>query len=140
MRGAQMPEFNKAAYRRRNPPTCYHLMSEENDKDLEKTQELYEFLQGKIPENIRLAKKSRPKMTPDQAWSVVWYLGNQYWQVTDRVERCCVCGDLYHTWQGGDCLDYGKAPYHFCDECLDSPEYARKKKSRLNPDNDQGMP
>lgn len=112
-------------------------MSEENDKDLERTQELYDFLQGKMPEGTHVTRSHRPKLTPAQAWTVVWYLGNQYWQVTDRVEKCCVCGDLYHTWQDGACLDYGKAPYHFCGNCMDGEEYARKSKSRLNPDNDK---
>jgi hypothetical protein len=109
-------------------------MSEDNDKDLERTQELYDFLQGKMPEGTIVPRSERPKLTPKQAWAVVWYLGNQYWQVTDRVEKCCVCGDLYHTWQSGDCLDYGKAPYHFCESCMSSEEYARKSNSKLNPD------
>ena len=105
-------------------------MIEENDKDLERTQELYDFLQGKMPEGTRVTRSHRPKLTPDQAWTVVWYLGNQYRQVTDRVGKCCVCGELYHTWQGGGCLDYGKAPYHFCDSCLDGEEYAAKEKRK----------
>ena len=112
-------------------------MSNDNDNDLKRTQELYDFLQGEMPEGTHVAKKHRPKLTADQAWTVVWYLGNQYWKVTDRVEKCCVCGDLYHTWQEGGCLDYGKAPYHFCGSCMDGEEYARKSKSRLNSDNDQ---
>src|SRR5258708_18657881 len=69
-------------------------MSEKNDKDLKRTQELYDFLQGKMPKGTHVATSHRPKLTPDQAWQVVWYLGNQYWQVTDRVEKCCVCGTL----------------------------------------------
>lgn len=87
-------------------------MSEENDKDLERTQELYDFLQGKMPEGTHVARSHRPNLPPAQAWTVIWYLGNQYWQVTDRVEKCCVC-----------------------DSCMDGEEYARKSKSRLNPDN-----
>jgi len=109
-------------------------MSQENDKDLKRTQELFDFLQGKMPDGTFVTRKHRPKLTPDQAWTVIWYLGNQYWQVTDRVERCDVCGDLFHTWQGGDCLDYGKAPYHFCDSCMSGSEYGKKSMSRLNPD------
>ena len=110
-------------------------MSEQNNKDLKLTEELFEFLQGKMPEGTKVPRKERPKLTPDQAWTVIWYLGNQYWQVTDRVERCEVCGDLFHTWQGGGCLDYGKAPYHFCASCMSSDEYARKAADKRNPDN-----
>ncbi len=102
-------------------------MSDENEKDLERTRELYEFLQGTMPECITVRKENRPNLTPEQAWTVVWYLGNQYWQVTDRVEKCEVCGDLYHSWEEGDVLDYGKAPYHFCGNCVDGDEYAAKE-------------
>jgi hypothetical protein len=110
-------------------------MSEQNDKDLKLTEELFQMLQGNLPERITVPKKEIPRLTADQAWTVVWYLGNQYWQVTDRVERCDVCGDLYHTWQGGHTLDFGKAPYSFCDPCMQSDEFIRKEKSKLNPEN-----
>ena len=109
-------------------------MSEQNDRDLERTQQLYDFLQGKLPESCTVPRKERPKLTPDQAWTVIWYLGNQYWQVTDCVERCGVCGRLYHTEQEGGYLDYGKPPYGFCEDCLESEAYAKKSRSRLNPD------
>lgn len=109
-------------------------MSEENDKDLQRTQQLYDFLRGKIPEGYKISKSHRPKLTDDQAWTVIWYLGNQYWQVTDNVEKCGVCGDIYNTWQGGHFLDYGKAPYHFCGNCMDTEEYAQK--AARNPDKD----
>jgi hypothetical protein len=110
-------------------------MSEENDKDLERTQEFFEFLQGKLPDGVTVPKKEIPKLSADQAWTVIWYLGNQYWQVTDRVERCDVCGDLYHSWQGGYTLDFGQSPYSFCDSCMESEEFTKKEKSRLNPEN-----
>jgi hypothetical protein len=108
-------------------------MSEQNDKDLKFTEELFQFLQGNAPEGYKIRRGHMPKLTPDQAWTVVWYLGNQYWQVTDRVERCDVCGSLYHSWQEGHCLDFGKAPYHFCDLCTLTDEFAKKENSRLNP-------
>lgn len=91
-------------------------MSEDNDRDLEKTKELFEFLQGNSPDGVTVG--DGPKLTPDQAWTVIWYLGNQYWQVTDHIDRCGVCGELYHSWQEGECLDFGNAPYHFCEECM----------------------
>lgn len=111
-------------------------MSEKNDQDLKFTQELYDFLQGNQPQGYKVKRSTMPKLSPDQAWTVIWYLGNQYWQVTDRVERCEVCGELFHTWQSGTCLDFGKAPYHFCDSCMMSDEYEKKKSSKLNPENE----
>lgn len=107
-------------------------MSEENDKDLERTEALFGFLQGGLPKGCKIGRGHQPKLTADQAWTVIWYLGNQYWQVTDRVERCDICGSLYHSWQGGQTLDYGNAPYSFCDNCMDTDAY--RKKAARNPD------
>lgn len=104
-------------------------MSEENDKDLDKTKELFALLQGECPEDCTI--QHMPKLTADQAWTVIWWLGNQYWQPTDAVERCCVCGDLYHSWQEGECMDYGNAPYHFCDTCRDGEEARLKRRLGL---------
>jgi len=103
-------------------------MSEENDKDLERTQELYDLLQGKVPKGCLIPKDEVPKLTPEQAWTVIWYLGNQYWQVTDRVEKCDVCGQLYHTWQEGECMDFGNPPYSFCGSCVDGDEARTKRR------------
>lgn len=101
-------------------------MKNENDIDLEKTQELFDFLQGNIPENIKTDHP--PTLTAEQAWTVICFLGNQCWQVTDRVERCDVCEDLYHTWQEGECMDYGKPPFFFCGSCMDSEEAVTKRR------------
>lgn len=108
-------------------------MSEEKD-DLKQTEELFQFLQGNIPEGYRIAKKNVPKLTPDQAWTAIWYLQNLYWQPPDHFERCDVCQNIYNSWSEGGCLDYGRAPYHFCGNCIDGPVYAKKARSRLNPD------
>lgn len=109
------------------------MMSERNDSELKLTQELFEFLQGKLPARVKVPRKQRPKLTPAQAWTVIWYLGNLYWQVTDRVERCEVCGDLFHTHQQGTRLDYGRTPYNFCENCMASEAYARKASDKRNP-------
>lgn len=100
--------------------------------ELERTQELFDFLQGMIPEGYKIKRDSRPKLTAEQAWTVIWYLGNQYWQVPDHIDRCDLCGDLYDSEREGGCLDYGKPPYHFCDVCMYSQEYG--KKAARNPD------
>lgn len=94
--------------------------------DLERAQQLFGFLQGVVPEGHKIAKKNCPKLTPDQAWTVIWYLGNQYWEVPDFIERCDVCGDLFDSNREGATLDYGKGPYHFCDSCEGSDEFRKK--------------
>jgi len=107
-------------------------MSEEKIDPLEKTQEIFDFLQGKIPEGYFIKRKAQPKLSADQAWTVIWYLGNQYRQVPDFIERCDLCGELYNSHSEGACLDYGKVPYHFCEQCRDGDEFVRKM--RRNPD------
>lgn len=103
--------------------------------DLTRAQELFDFLQGKVPKGYKIPRKNRPKLTADQAWTVMWYLGNQYWQVPDHIERCDVCGDIYDSHAEGDCLDFGKAPYHFCESCQSSWVYEEKQQSKANPEN-----
>ena len=101
-------------------------MKNDNQTNLEKTQELYDFLQGNIPENIRT--DNPPTLTADQAWTVIWFLGNQYWQVPDCIEKCDVCGTLYHTWEEGECMDYDKPPFFFCGSCMDTEEAVTKRR------------
>ena len=107
-------------------------MSEDKRDELERVEELFAFLQGQMPDDTHVAKSHRPKLSADQAWTVIWYLGNEYWQVPDYIERCDLCGELFNSEAGGACLDYGKAPYHFCDNCICTPEFERK--NARNPD------
>ena len=94
---------------------------------LEMTEELFAFLQGTVPEGIRLEDDAVPNLSADQAWSVVWYLGELHGQVADYIERCDVCGTLYNSRSEGECLDYGSEPYHFCDGCTGGEEYYDKR-------------
>jgi hypothetical protein len=107
-------------------------MSNQSEIDLLNTKELFDFLQGEMPEGFQIPKKDIPRLTPDQAMTVIWYLGNKHWQVTDHIERCGVCGEIYDTWGAGFCLDYGREPYHFCDDCMSSEEFRRKAKRNPN--------
>ena len=100
----------------------------ETERDaLELTEELFAFLQGNVPDTIRIGRDEVPTLSPDQAWTVIWYLGNQYWQVTDHIERCDVCGTLYDSNREGGCLDYGDDPYFFCEGCTEGEEYRDKR-------------
>ena len=94
--------------------------------ELERTEELFRFLQGVIPDDFHIADDEIPRLTEVQAWTAIWYLGNQYWQVPNYIERCGVCGDLFDTRCDGTCLDYDDPPYHFCGGCESSPEYFAK--------------
>lgn len=101
--------------------------------DLKNTNVLFDLLQGQVPDDCKIEASRVPYLTPDQAWTVIWWLGNQYWQVTDYIERCDVCRDLFDTRCGGECLDWGEAPYHVCDECRydDVVEAKRAEKQEL---------
>lgn len=88
---------------------------------LERTEELFEFLQGRIPEGYSIPAQEIPRLDADQAWTVVWYLGNRYWQVPDFIERCDVCGELYDSEREGrfreaDEVEYGRPSGFRCDE------------------------
>lgn len=84
--------------------------------DLDRSQELFDFLQGKVPEGYEISQESIPRLSPEQAWTVVWYLGGLYWQVSDYIERCNGCGRLFDTLSEGGHSDKGPL-YHFCESC-----------------------
>lgn len=101
------------------------------EEELAQTQELFDFLQGRLPERCVVSEERLPKLTPDQAWTVIWFLGGLYWQVPDYIERCDVCGDLYHSHTEGECMDFGNGPYQFCGNCIDSDEARAKRRIGL---------
>ena len=96
--------------------------------DLENTKELFEFLQGTMPEGYLVEGSHVPHLTPDQAETVIWYLGNKYWQVTDHIERCDVCGEWYDHYYEGETIDCGPPPYRFCANCVGGEEAHRKRR------------
>ena len=88
------------------------------DITLDQVDELNIFLQGKgLPDGIELKpKKTIPKLTEDQAWSVIWFLQEHLRVLPDVYEKCDVCGDLYNSEEGG--MYQEKKPYHRCEGCL----------------------
>ena len=83
--------------------------------ELERVEKLFAFLQGNVPKDCVIPVEEVPNLTPDQAWTVIWYLGNQYWQVSDDIGRCGKCGELYDTAIEGTHLE--EPPYHLCGNC-----------------------
>ena len=110
-------------------------MSDDKERDpLARADELFAFLQGTAPNGYKIPPAEMPKLSAEQAWTVIWYLGNQYWQVPDFVELCDVCGELYNKQSEGTTLDYGDAPYHYCESCESSWECETKKAQEPNHD------
>ncbi len=102
------------------------IMSEENDKNLNKPRSFCLPPRQRArrifyPARPHAEAHSRPSLDRDLV------LGEPLLATTDEVERCDMCGDLYHTSQEGHCLDYGKAPYFFCDCCRRAMNFAGRK-------------
>ncbi len=89
------------------------------------TEDLFAFLQGEIPAGCHYIDV--PQLTAAQAWTVIHHLGNLYWQVTDFIHRCDVCGDLYDSDREGEYLDFGSPPFGFCEACCYGPEAEAKR-------------
>ncbi len=89
----------------------------ESERDpLDRVQELYGFLQGEVPEGYKIRPRRVPRLTADQAWTVVWYVQEMHWKVPDYIERCNVCGELFNTRCEGGYTENGP-PFHLCDSC-----------------------
>jgi hypothetical protein len=115
-----------------SPLGVHPIVPKRTRLNLEETVELFGFLQGNVPEGYTIPDDRIPQLTADQAWTVVWYLGNLYKEVNDEIERCDVCGTIFDSASDGMCLDFGDSPYHFCDSCEWSDEYAEKLKQCPN--------
>ena len=98
-------------------------------QQLRHAQQLYDFLRGVIPDDCDIKPDRMPHLTDDQAWTVIWFLGEEDLSISDAIERCNVCGDLYDTGQSGACLDYGEPPHTFCGDCSYGDDYLDKASS-----------
>jgi len=96
------------------------------DGQVEVIDQLHRFLQGEVPDGYRIGEERVPKLTADQAWTVIWYVQELHQQLSVEIERCDVCGEIYDSANSGDCLDYGESPHHFCDGCYYSEEHRAK--------------
>ena len=97
-----------------NSSTCWDCSRNENPKkgDLtdnyvslcDKVNELFKFLTDEeIPDGVVM--KSRPKLSSNKAWSLIWFLQEVTRCLPDHIERCDACGDLYDSESEGVCLD-----------------------------------
>lgn len=97
-----------------NSSQCWHCTHNENPQKGEltdnyisirdKVDELFKYLTDeKIPDGILV--KSRPKLSPNKAWSLIWFLQEVTRCLPGHIERCDVCGELYDSWAEGYWLD-----------------------------------
>ncbi len=99
-----------------------------NWSDIQWVEEFYDFLQGKIPEGIYLKRGNKPKLTPKQAMTVIWFMQEQFPVLPDTIERCYRCNYLYDSNSEG--LHWETKGRLYCGNCsYEVPEhYDRGKK------------
>jgi hypothetical protein len=94
-----------------------------NDKrgltDLEWCEELYQWLQGE-PIEGQIPNGFKPKLTPNSAFRVIWFLQEHLRVIPDNIERCQNCNDLYDTYSEGTHIENSyKNMNFFCGCCMD---------------------
>lgn len=74
-----------------------------SDTTLEKVQEFYNWLQGESrPDGIEFTNS--PKLTPEEAFCVIYYLQEELWVLPDKYEMCRECKDIYDSENEGACI------------------------------------
>ena len=110
-------------------------MKDEYISKLDKVDELFKYLTDeKIPDGVKV--RSRPKLSTNKAWSLIWFLQEVTLCLPDHIEKCDRCDELFDTDQEGFILDdqyelNGKTlpkKYwgHFCDGCVPNVEFSVK--------------
>ena len=61
--------------------------------DLDWVKQLYFFLQGNCPDGVRVSDP--PKLSPDQAFSVIWFLQEHMRIMPATIEQCDRCRVLF---------------------------------------------
>lgn len=101
-----------------------------NDKkewnDLEWLNEFYDFLKGTIPEGMQIGRGHNPNLSPNKAYTVIWYLQEHFPLLPDTIEQCSSCKELY---------DSNSSGYHseltekfYCDNCFPPFLYAKEQR------------
>ena len=122
---------------------CYECVHNKNSEAENKTNqfvsfrdkidELYKFLKGEeLPEGMRC---KMPKLSPDMAFTVIWFLQEHLGVLPDNIEQCRGCKALFDTDSEGIHLDdqyknnaTGKMlakKYwgHWCSSCIPDVDY-----------------
>lgn len=76
------------------------ISSARDEIPLEDVKALFTFLQGKVPDCLIL--EHPPRLSPEEAFSVIYYLQEIMHLLPDTYERCKVCGILFDSdYDGG---------------------------------------
>lgn len=86
--------------------------------DMDWIQEFNEFLQGTLPENISIPDEDIVKLTPNQAYSVLWFLREHFAILPDSFCKCDSCDSIYDGDSEGYYSEEGNEIGHnFCGGC-----------------------
>ncbi len=89
--------------------------------NLEKIQELYEFLKGEIPEGFTLI--GQPHLSENEAFTTIYVLQEKFGLIPDHFEQCYKCKSIFDMDnEGGHYEDPG---INLCDYCEDRILYSR---------------
>ena len=69
--------------------------------DVEWIQELFDFLQGEVPDGIYFKRGHIPKLSRKKAFSVIYYLQEHLPVFPDYIELCWNCERLFDTEEEG---------------------------------------
>ena len=84
---------------------------------VEKVQEFFDFLsEGLVSDKISMT--NRPKLGPNKAFNVIWYLQEHLRILPDNFEICAECKRIIDTDSEGYYSE--KLFKHFCNGCYDN--------------------
>lgn len=91
---------------------------EKSKRDIDWLREFYGFLQGDVSEGMHISEEI--KLSPRQAFSIIYYLRERLRVFPDNIERCSVCNDLYDSDCEGEYSELEEK--HYCGGCEYSSE------------------
>lgn len=104
--------------------TIKNPLTHDRGEMYEYMQEFYKFLQGEAPDCIHIPTDKMPKLTPNQAFNVIWYLQEHMGILPDCMEQCNECGGIYNQDFDGGYIEFpshdgpnGQDDGSFCECC-----------------------
>ena len=83
--------------------------------DIKWIEELYNFLQGEIPEGMHLSRGHKPQMSQKKAFAIIWYLQEHFPLLPDHIEMCYNCGELFDAYSEG--VHWETKSKNYCSGC-----------------------
>lgn len=71
--------------------------------DVEEVSKFFNWLQGKGTE-CSITSEYQPQLSPEEAFSVIYYLQEEMEILPDNIEMCRECGELFDSDAEGTCI------------------------------------